>query len=53
MDLIKITDIKSCSCGIKAKNKEDVLKKLAKLAVKSNKLKGFSDDDIYSKLSER
>lgn len=53
MDLIKITDIKSCSCGIKAKTKTDVLKKLSKLAVKSDKLKGFSDDDIFSKLDER
>jgi len=53
MDLLKITDIKSCSTGIKAKKKDDVLKKLAKLAVKSSKLKGFSDGDIYKKLLER
>lgn len=53
MDLLKITDIKSCSCGLKAKKKDDVLKKLAKLAVKSDKLKGFSDSDIYEKLVER
>ena len=53
MDLIKITDIKSCSCGIKAKKKDDVLKKLAKLAVKSDKLKGFSENEIYTKLIER
>ena len=53
MDLIKITDIKSCSCGIKARKKEDVLKKLARLAVKSDKLKGFSENDIYEKLADR
>ncbi len=53
MDLIKITDIKSCSCGIKAKKKDDVLKNLARLAVKSDKLKGFSDIEIYNKLVER
>lgn len=53
MDLIKITDIKSSSCGIKGKTKEDVIKKLAKLAVKSEKLKGFSDTEIYEKLLDR
>jgi len=53
MDLINITDIKSCSCGLKSKNKEDVLKKLAKLAIKSDKLKGFSEETIFQKLAER
>ena len=53
MDLIQITDVKSSSCSIKAKKKDDVLKKLAKFAVKSDKLKGFSDSDIYNKLLER
>ncbi|MBI9100283.1 MAG: PTS sugar transporter subunit IIA [Spirochaetaceae bacterium] len=53
MDLVKITDINSCRCGIKAKKKDDVLKKLAKLAVKSDKLKGFSEDDIYHSILER
>lgn len=53
MDLIKITHIESCSCGLKAKTKEDVLKKLAKLAVKSPMLKGFTDNQIFNKLQER
>lgn len=53
MDLLKITDIKSSRCGIKAKKKDDVLKKLAKLAVKSDKLKGFTDGEVYEKLLER
>ncbi len=53
MDLIKITDIKSCSCGIKAKTKDEVLMKLSRLAVKSDKLEGFSEKAIYEKLAER
>jgi len=53
MDLFKITDAKSCSCGLKAKSKEDVLKQLAGLAVKSEKTTGISEEDIFMKLQER
>ncbi len=53
MDLIKITDIKSCSCGIQAKTKEEVLMELSRLAIKSDKLKGFSEKVIFDKLAER
>ncbi|MBB6482055.1 PTS sugar transporter subunit IIA [Spirochaeta isovalerica] len=53
MDLIHITDVKSCSCGIKAKTKDDVLRKLAKLAVKSIKLDNISEEEVYKKIKER
>jgi PTS system nitrogen regulatory IIA component len=53
MDLIEITDVDSCCCGLKSRKKDDVLRTLAKLAVKSSKLKGFSENDVYTKLLER
>ncbi|MBN2656988.1 MAG: PTS sugar transporter subunit IIA [Spirochaetales bacterium] len=53
MDLFKITDIKSCSCGIKTKTKDETLRKLARLAAKSRKLENINDDEIYEKLKER
>ncbi len=53
MELFSILEKECCSVGLKAKGKDEVLRKLSALAKKSEKLEGFSEDLVYRALLER
>jgi len=53
MELYEMIEKKCCKLGLKAKSKDEVLRKLAELAQKSDKMEGFDADAIYAALKER
>lgn len=53
MELIKIVDRKCCLVNFKASDKDDVLKKIAEIAVRSPLLKDISSESVYTHLKER
>ena len=53
MDLFSILERECCSVDVKAKHKDEVLRSLASLAVKSEKLINFDEDALYQALKER
>ena len=53
MELIEIVDRKCCAVNFKASNKEDVLKKIAKIALRSPLMDGIDDETLFRLLKER
>ncbi len=53
MDIYQILDKRSCSVELEAKNKDDVVRELAELAVKSESTAGVTANKIYTALAER
>lgn len=53
MDFQNLVDKKCLTTSLKAADKDDALRELAALAVKSDMLSGFSVDQIYKPLKER
>lgn len=53
MDVYHILDKKSCSVDLTARTKDELLKELAGLAVKSERAAGVDADTIYRALAER
>lgn len=53
MEFFSILEKECCSIGLKAADKEDVLKQLAALAKKSRKLDDFSEQKIFEGLRDR
>ncbi|ORC35138.1 hypothetical protein B4O97_10430 [Marispirochaeta aestuarii] len=53
MELYQLTEKKCCKLGLKGRTKEEVLRKLAELAHKSEKLKTLSQDDVFEALQKR
>lgn len=53
MNLYAFVDKASCSVKLQAKRKEEAIEEIAKLAVKSGKLEGFSAEQIRDVIAER
>ena len=53
MELFSIVEKECCSVQLEAKSKEEALRRLAALATRSEKLSGFSEEEIFQALSER
>jgi PTS system nitrogen regulatory IIA component len=53
MELYEIIDKRSCSVDLRGKSKDEVLHRLAALAVKSERCAGIGEDAIYEQLSSR
>lgn len=53
MELIKIVDRKCCVVNFKASGKDDALKKIAKIAVRSPLLNGIDSAAVYRELKAR
>lgn len=53
MDIYQILDKKSCSVELEAKSKDEVIRELADLAAKSDRVGDVSAEKIYTALAER
>ncbi len=53
MELIEIVDRKCCAVKFKASSKDEVLKKISELALRSPLMKKFDHESLYKQLKER
>lgn len=53
MELIEIVDRKCCAVNFKASSKDEVLKKISEMALRSPLMDKFDQDSLYQKLKKR
>ncbi len=53
MELVQLVEKQCCRLGLKGKTKDDVLRRLAGLALKSGKIGGTDEEAVYQALKER